>query len=221
MVACAKTSKTVTHRNIHSLPKIGLTLADQTDMNIFRMDFHYKIAVFVIVTIVLAWISWPSLRNIRSHGFFRFFVWESIAVFILVQLQYWFYRPFSPLQIISWLLLLISFLLAILGAVKLHKSGKPDRSRIDPSLIGIEKTTTLVTTGVYGHIRHPLYSSLLLEDGVFFLKHPAISGILFIAFIMFFLTIAARNEEIENIRYYGSAYQDYMNRTKRFIPFLF
>ena len=36
-----------------------------------------------------------------------------------------------------------------------------------------------------------------------------------------FLTLTARTEEAENIRFFGAAYEDYMKRTKMFVPFLF
>lgn len=36
-----------------------------------------------------------------------------------------------------------------------------------------------------------------------------------------FLTMTARIEEGENLRHFGLAYQAYMQRTRRFIPWLF
>lgn len=37
----------------------------------------------------------------------------------------------------------------------------------------------------------------------------------------FFLTVTAKMEEVENIRFFGVAYQSYMRQTKLFVPFLF
>jgi protein-S-isoprenylcysteine O-methyltransferase Ste14 len=99
--------------------------------------------------------------------------------------------------------------------------GKPDSSRSDSLLIGVEKTTKLVTTGVYRHIRHPIYSSgLYVALGVFF-KHTTWLSFCLTLITVFFLTMTARMEEAENIRYFGSAYQDYMKKTRMFVPFLF
>jgi len=36
-----------------------------------------------------------------------------------------------------------------------------------------------------------------------------------------FLLATAKAEEVENVRYFGAAYQTYMQRTKMFIPFVF
>jgi protein-S-isoprenylcysteine O-methyltransferase Ste14 len=177
--------------------------------------------VFIIASAGIVWVSWPSLRNFRSHGFYRFFAWETIVALILLNLDHWFYEPFAIHQIISWFLLIISLFLVIHGVQLLRVIGKPDRERDDPSLIGVEKTTELVTVGAYGYIRHPLYSSLLfLAWGAFF-KQPSWVGVCLAAMATFFLTMTAMIEEAENIRFFGAAYQSYMKQTKRFIPHLF
>ena len=50
---------------------------------------------------------------------------------------------------------------------------KQDTGRIDASLYAFEKTSKLVTVGLYRYICHPLYSSLFfLGWGVFF-KSPS------------------------------------------------
>jgi len=140
---------------------------------------------------------------------------------VLLNLDCWFHKPFSHHQIISWLLLIISLFLAIHGFQLLYMVGKPKSERNDPSLIGIEKTTELVRVGAYRYIRHPLYSSLLfLTWGVFF-KHPSWAGVFLAGIATFFIRMTAKMEEAENIRFFGSAYQNYMKQTKMFIPFLF
>jgi protein-S-isoprenylcysteine O-methyltransferase Ste14 len=97
----------------------------------------------------------------------------------------------------------------------------PDSERKDSSLFGIEKTTKLVTVGVYRYIRHPAYSSLLFLGWGAFFKQPSLLGYSLAVLITFFLTMTARMEEKENITYFGEAYKDYMKKTKMFIPFVF
>mgnify|MGYP001819855295 FL=1 len=88
-------------------------------------------------------------------------------------------------------------------------------------LIGIEKTTALVTVGAFKYIRHPLYSSLLFGTwGIFFKGPSLLAGILALT-VTTFLLATAKVEEAENIRFFGAAYQTYMKQTKMFIPFLF
>jgi protein-S-isoprenylcysteine O-methyltransferase Ste14 len=185
------------------------------------MTFQFKVIVFIVASAGIVWASWASLRNFRSHGFYRFFAWEAILASILLNLDYWFYEPFSMHQIVAWLLLLLSLFLVIHGVQLLRRVGKPHAKRYDPSLLGMEKTTELVKVGAYRYIRHPLYSSLLfLTWGVFF-KNPSWVGVFLTVISTFALTITARMEETENLHFFGLAYQDYMKQTKMFIPFLF
>jgi len=184
-----------------------------------EMLFWIKIGIFLIVSAGLTWVSRSCLRNFRIHGFHRFFAWESILVLILLNIDYWFYKPVSVFQIISWVLLIISLYLVISGWLILHRKGKMDSGRSDPALIGIEKTTELITDGVYRYIRHPVYGSLLyLAWGVFF-KHVTGWSVLLVFSASIFLTITARFEERENLKFFGPPYRDYMNRSKMFVPF--
>jgi protein-S-isoprenylcysteine O-methyltransferase Ste14 len=172
-------------------------------------------------TIAIVWVSWSSLRDIQSHGFYRFFAWEIILIMFAVNVRYWIQDPFSFRQIIAWTLLIISLVLIFQSVQLFRRKGRIDQERDDPSLVGIEKTTELVTSGVYHYIRHPFYSSLLfLTWGIFFKQITWIVLLLAIAATIF-LIITAKIEEVENIEYFGAEYRDYMQSTKMFIPYVF
>jgi len=173
----------------------------------------YKIIIFLVITAGIAFASRASLRNPRSHGFFRFFAFEFILIMVLLNLERWFSNPFSAFQIVSWLLLLASIILAGQGFYLLHKLGNPKT--------GIEDTTNLVIVGVYRYIRHPLYSSLLLLGWGVFFKGPSLLGGVLVAVTSVFLFATARIEEMENIYRFGNDYTAYMSKTKMFLPFLF
>lgn len=180
-----------------------------------------KLAAGLVGTAGLVWVSRASLAVPGSHGFFRFFAWEAILVLALLNVGLWFHDAFSWHQLISWFFLVVSALLAVAGVRLLSQRGEPDARRDDVPLVAFEKTTALVTTGAYRHIRHPLYSSLLfLAWGIFF-KAPSWFGGLLAVAATGFLVATARVEETENIRFFGETYRDYMNQTKMFIPFLF
>ena len=172
-----------------------------------------KLIVFVLVSAGIIFLSRASLRHPRSHGFFRFFAFESILALLLLNLDYWFRDPFSAFQIVSWLLLLSSIILAAQGFYLLHKFGRPKS--------GIEDTVTLVKLGVYKYIRHPLYSSLLLLGWGIFFKDISLPGGLLALVISVFLIATARVEERENLHRFNTDYVDYMKTTRMFIPFLF
>jgi protein-S-isoprenylcysteine O-methyltransferase Ste14 len=64
-------------------------------------------------------------------------------------------------QLISWGLLIVSLGLVIPGIWLLIQVGRYEASRNEQTLLEMEKTSQLVTVGLYRYIRHPLYSSLL------------------------------------------------------------
>lgn len=180
-----------------------------------------RLIVFVVVSAGMIWMSRSCFRDFRSHGFFRFFAWESILALILINIEYWFRDPFSLPQIISWLLLTICTYLVVHGIVLLVKLGKLDSQREDPTLIGLEKTTELVTVGIYRYIRHPIYGALMFLAWGVFLKNPTLAMLYLPGVATFFLIMTAKMEEAENMRFFGSAYEAYMKRSKMFIPFLY
>ncbi len=177
--------------------------------------------MFLAVSVVLAYISRANLRAPRSHGFYRFIAWDAILALFLFNVDDWFANPFAWYQIISWVLLILCIVPVVWGAWLLRTRGKPDSSRNDETLIGFEKTTALVTDGIYHYIRHPLYSSLLLLAWGIFFKAPSWPGMVFVLIATWALTMTARVEEKENIRFFGPVYEDYRTRTKMFIPFLY
>jgi len=182
--------------------------------------FVIRLIVLILGTILIVWVSRSSLRDVQSHGFYRFFAWELILILFVLNVHYWIVDPISFTQIIAWSFLIISLLLIFLGIRSFRRSGHIDPERGDPALVGIEKTTELVTSGVYHYIRHPFYSSLFfLTWGIFF-KNPNWVGVVFATIITILLIITAKKEEIENIAFFGDKYQEYMQRTKMFIPFI-
>lgn len=180
-----------------------------------------KLGCFLVGTAYLAYISRASLVKPGSHGFYRFFAWEAILGLALLNIDAWFREPLSWHQLISWLLLAASGFLVIVGVRALRRMGQPDAGRDDVPLVAFEKTTKLITTGVYGYIRHPLYSSLLfLAWGILF-KDPSWIGALLALVATLFLAATARVEEAENIRFFGEVYRAYMKKSKMFVPFVY
>lgn len=177
--------------------------------------------IFGIVSLLLVVISWQSLRRPHSHGFYRFFAWEAILTLFLINVSFWFYQPFAWNQLIAWSLLLLSLIPLVLGVHSLRTRGRPAKQREgDSSLLGFEKTTNLVTSGIYHYIRHPLYSSLfLLVWGIFF-KSPSLLGMVLATTATVFLVATAKADETECTQFFGIQYQEYMQKTKMFIPYI-
>ena len=180
-----------------------------------------KLTVLIIGSLVILWTSQRALRKPGTHGSTRFIAWEAILILIVINLDNWFDDPFSWNQIISWILLITSIVLVYKGVKMLRDRGMPNSNRDDPTLVGIEKTTELVTEGIYAHIRHPLYSSLLFLTWGAFFKYPSWSSGCIATVATVFLYITGKIEENENYKFFGESYLDYSEHTKMFIPFIF
>jgi protein-S-isoprenylcysteine O-methyltransferase Ste14 len=187
----------------------------------FGRNAVFQLIAFALASAVFVYVSRASLRRPRSHGFYRFFAFELLVVLLLLNVDVWFRAPLSAPQLISWILLCTAAVLVFWGVRLLRQRGKPSTQRADEPLLAFEKTTVLVTTGLYRYIRHPLYGSLLfLAWGIFF-KDPSWLGAGLAAAVTLCLVATAKAEEAENIAYFGDAYRAYMRHTAMFIPFLF
>ncbi len=134
----------------------------------------------------------PSLPLAPFPGF------ESLLSLIFLNAEFWFQRPFSFLQIISWLCLAGAFFLAVHGFTLIKTKGNPEGD--------FEDTTTLITTGAYRYIRHPLYTSLLLFGLGVFLKDPSLLGAGLLGTTILGVVLTARIEEEYNLTRFGEAY---------------
>jgi protein-S-isoprenylcysteine O-methyltransferase Ste14 len=180
-----------------------------------------RIILLILVSIFLVIFSWRPLQNPRSHGFYRFFAFEGILILVLLNIPLWLKNPFSPLQLISWTFLFFSILFVVQGFYLLRKLGGSGAREGSSENVAFENTVNLVTDGVYKYVRHPMYSSLLLLAWGVFLKHITIYGILAVLITTGFLVVTAKIEEQENIAFFGSGYEEYIKRSKMFIPYLF
>lgn len=169
--------------------------------------------ILIAGTLILIYLSWiASVKGKRYHGIYRFFAFESIFLLVLMNYPVWFRDSFTVNQVISWLLLLDSLIFAIWGVLQLYRQGKPEGH--------IERTSKLVTTGLYGSIRHPLYLSLTLLGFGAMLKNPGYIQITLALINIIFLFFTSRVEEKEMIKKFGDEYREYMKETKMFCPYI-
>src|SRR4030042_3829338 len=180
-----------------------------------------KLFIFLLGSFGFVILSLHALVRPLSHGFPRFFAFEAILGLVILNVPVWFVDPFSLPQLVSWALLLDSGFLAARAYYVLRQVGKPDKSIQDSIRLGLEQTTRLVTVGPYRIIRHPMYAALLCLAWGVFLKQVSLSSGLLVLMASVALYTTAVFEERENLQYFGDEYTAYMQRTKRFIPFLF
>jgi protein-S-isoprenylcysteine O-methyltransferase Ste14 len=181
----------------------------------------YQIIGFIAGSAFFIYVSRHMLVRPHVHGFYRFFAWECILALIVLNLPVWGDNPWSVTQLVSWSFLLISLYLVAVGVYLLNVIGKPDPTRPEVDLLGFEKTSRLVTVGIYKYIRHPLYASLIFLAWGAFLKNPVLPGLLLVLAATVFLFLTAKKDETECLQYFGGAYKVYMQSTRMFVPFLF
>jgi protein-S-isoprenylcysteine O-methyltransferase Ste14 len=163
--------------------------------------------VFTIILLVF------TLAREHPYRFPRFIAFESILSLIFLNYQNWFVAPFSFIQIISWLCLVVSLYLVIHAFYLIKTRGNPAGD--------FEDTTRLISIGPYRYIRHPLYTSLSLFAFGAFLKEPSWLGAGLTCANVLSVYLTATIEERHNLDRFGEVYKNYTDHTKRFIPFLF
>jgi protein-S-isoprenylcysteine O-methyltransferase Ste14 len=84
--------------------------------------------------------------------------------------------------------------------------------------VAIRKEHTLVTSGPYRWVRHPLYSVGFLAFSAFSLL--AANWFIFALLALAFIVLMRRTpiEEKRLIEHFGDAYREYMQRTGRYLP---
>jgi protein-S-isoprenylcysteine O-methyltransferase Ste14 len=179
------------------------------------------IMVFFVGALVIAALSRRSLADPRSHGFMRFLAFEAIWALIVMNAGSWFRDPLSLRQIVSWAILIASAALAVEAFRKLASSGNPRPVTPESPLYTFENTSQLVSAGIYGKIRHPMYASLILFAWGAALKSTSFWSIATALAATGFLFFTARTEELENLERFGEPYDSYMEETWMFIPGLF
>ena len=85
-------------------------------------------------------------------------------------------------------------------------------------LVAIQPGHTLVTTGIYGVIRHPSYLGLLVNSVGWALAFRSGLGLLLTALMMLPVVARIRAEEALLHTQFGEEYDAYRARTSRLIP---
>ncbi|TKB28269.1 isoprenylcysteine carboxylmethyltransferase family protein [Desulfopila sp. IMCC35006] len=179
-----------------------------------------RISLFILGTLGFLRFSWRPLHNPGSHGFYRFFVFEGILLLVLLNHPHWFNDPFSAMHLVSWFFLLVSIFFIIQSLLMLRSKGGHARREEMPENLAFENTAHVVDTGLYRYIRHPMYSSLLFLGWGAFCKNITPLSMGLVLLVSGLLIATAKVEERENIQFFGKKYEEYMQRTRMFIPWL-
>jgi protein-S-isoprenylcysteine O-methyltransferase Ste14 len=86
--------------------------------------------------------------------------------------------------------------------------------------VQIHRAEGLVQTGLYRYIRHPQYTGIFLFTLGWILHWPSVITLIIWPVLLAAYVWLSRFEERMAIDQFGDAYQEYMARTKRFIPWV-
>ena len=79
----------------------------------------------------------------------------------------------------------------------------------------------LITDGIFGHIRHPLYLGKIVAHFGIALFFSSLWGAVLMAISAVCFLIRIRVEEEMLIEEFGDAYHEYRKHTKKIIPYIY
>jgi protein-S-isoprenylcysteine O-methyltransferase Ste14 len=179
-----------------------------------------KVIFFCILSLPLLTLSWRSRLSLKNHGLYRLFVWECILWISIQNYRYLMPEKFSLQQLISSALMLTSLVFVLSAVFTMWKKGIASKQRRDHTLFYFEKTTVLIESGIFKHVRHPMYSSLLFLAWGLLLRNIEVNLVIVALIATCSCIYAALVEEKENIEYFGERYRHYILKTKMFIPYV-
>lgn len=116
-------------------------------------------------------------------------------------------NPIKPIFVIlGTILIIIGIVFWLLAVIK---------SRIDKSI----RSNDLITSGIYGHVRHPIYAAFLyILTGIIVIYGNILLFILPLIFWAFLTIAMKKTEEAWLIDLYGDDYINYSKKVNGFIP---
>ena len=125
--------------------------------------------------------------------------------------------PFWDNPLVSY----IGLLILIVGSA-VSVTGRAQLAKFGSGVLHIEEDHRLITTGVFGYIRHPVYAGGVLGVVGSYLAFRSVVMLILVS-TLYFIVIRHRMlfEEEMLTEEFGDEYREYMKRTKRLIPFLY
>ncbi len=148
--------------------------------------------------------------------------------FLYVAIQFWlfsvhilaaFLLPNSTTGTLRVVGIIVAGLGALIVFIAIGEHGRVNRDL--PNAVPTPKSSAeLIQSGLYRCIRHPIYTGVLVAFGGITLYNGHLGVIVLWVVMVIFFTLKSRFEEQLLQQQYGTAYQDYMLRTGRFLPTL-
>lgn len=114
------------------------------------------------------------------------------------------------------ILALLTFLIGSAFGIYALKHNTLNNFNISPE---IKENASLITTGAYRYIRHPMYFSLFVMMLGVVVSKPTLFSLFIYVLLVVTLFLKAHKEETLWVEQ-SSEYRDYKQKTKRIIPFV-
>ncbi|MFA5173671.1 MAG: isoprenylcysteine carboxylmethyltransferase family protein [Candidatus Pacearchaeota archaeon] len=184
---------------------------------ITNIEIYLKILVLVLVILFFVFRS----RFLKHYK--KFSSRTLVKYFIMLFLFYFYifgYFDFAQLNLNIYFRLIAGIIIIFLGVSLLFWAHSHLNINWSPIIEKkFSKSRSLVKSGPYKYIRHPIYTaSFIAVIGFFILSaNWLLAGIPLVILILFYISKIPR-EENELIRNFGKKYKDYMKTTGGLLP---
>ena len=103
---------------------------------------------------------------------------------------------------------ILYWLYFFIGAIQVHRKAPLSADKVD----------TLVTSGVYNKVRHPIYSADIILGWAIFFLYPDVRFLISAHLLMFVLLFWVRLEEKALVAKFGNQYLEYTSRVPKIFP---
>lgn len=164
---------------------------------------------FIAIACEIPFLYENAYKNIQDRG-----IVSGVLVSSIIAISCIFSNPMEIVSTIISIMLIISGI-TIRFLSKIYLGSNFSHS------IKIDKQHKLVTTGIYAKIRHPAYLGTIFIILGITIAFPVEFCIAIIVLVCLFVEMRVTKEEEIMIKHFGIAYNKYILKTKRYIPYIY
>lgn len=191
------------------------------------MEIYFKVAVGILY-VCFGYIRYTYQKKYKQNQetilFRKYFKREKCLVLLVgivfncTYLLYWFTPLFSWATVLSLLVRAFGLIIATYGLYLFWLTHKTLGENWSP-LLEVRKEHQLITTGIYKHIRHPMYTSIfILVIGLGMLSGNIL--VVMLPLVMFYILyhMRVKDEEGMMVSWFGDEYILYKRRMGALLP---
>lgn len=182
------------------------------------------------IIVVLCWLvfsaywglNWKNVKPTKEQKFnFGNIRWLFAGIIILAVFnQFAFNDLFEAQAPQSLLLEILSIILSISGLMIAVIARRTLAGNWSHSL-DVKKEHKLITTGVYSHIRHPIYTGVIMMLLATLIIFLSFGELLIFIFLSLFFLFRIQKEESLMTKTFPKEYPKYKKRTKALLPYIY